>query len=47
MYKQEFLYDKPTTMFKTFFIKYPDIFSKFKVSIRKHVDYGICLPTVP
>ena len=25
---------------------YPEIFSKFKVSIRKHVEDGICLPTV-
>ena len=26
--------------------RYPEIFSKFKVSIRKHVEDGICLPTV-
>ena len=26
--------------------KHPEIFSKFKISIRKHVQDGICLPTV-
>ena len=44
--KQGFLYDKLVTTFKTFCSKYPDIFSKFKVYIKKHVEDGICLPTV-
>lgn len=44
--KQGFLYDKLVTNFKTFCSKYPEIFSKFKISIRKHVEDGICLPTV-
>ena len=44
--KQGFLYDKLVTSFKGFCSRYPEIFSKFKVSIRKHVEDGICLPTV-
>ena len=44
--KQGFLYDKLVANFKTFCSKYPEIFSKFKISIRKHVEDGICLPTV-
>ena len=44
--KQGFLYDKLVTTFKTFCSRYPEIFSKFKISIRKHVQDGICLPTV-
>ena len=32
--------------FKGFCSRYPEIFSKFKVSIRKHAEDGICLPTV-
>ena len=44
--KQGFLYDKLVTSFKGFCSRYPKIFSKFKVSIRKHVEDGICLPTV-
>ena len=44
--KQGFLYDKLVTSFKGFCSKYPEIFSKFKVSIRQHVEDGICLPTV-
>ena len=44
--KQGFLYDKLVTSFKGFCSRYPEIFSKFAVSIRKHVEDGICLPTV-
>ena len=44
--KKGFLYDKLVTNLKIFCNKYPDIFSKFKISIRKHVEDGICLPTV-
>ena len=44
--KQGFLYDKLVTSFKGFCSRYPEIFSKLKVSIRKHVEDGICLPTV-
>ena len=44
--KQGFLYDKLCTTFKRFCSRYPKIFSKFGVSIRKHVEDGICLPTV-
>ena len=44
--KQGFLYNKLVTSFKGFCSRYPEIFSKFKVSIRKHVEDGICLPTV-
>ena len=44
--KQGFLYDKLVATFKTFCSRYPEIFSKFKISIRKHVQDGICLPTV-
>ena len=44
--KQGFLYDKLVTSFKGFCSRYPEIFSKFKMSIRKHVEDGICLPTV-
>jgi hypothetical protein len=44
--KQGFLYDKLVTTFKTFCSRYPEILSKFKVSIKKHVQDGICLPTV-
>ena len=44
--KQGFLYDKLIASFKKFCSRYPDIFSKFKVSVRKHVEEGICLPTV-
>ena len=44
--KQGFLYDKLVTSFKGFCSRYPEIFSKFKVSIRKHAEDGICLPTV-
>ena len=40
-----FLYDKLVTNFKTFCSKY-EIFSKFKISIRKHAEDGICFPTV-
>ena len=39
--KQGFLYDKLVTSFKGFCSRYPDIFSKFAVSIRKHVGDGI------
>ena len=44
--KQGFLYDKLVTSFKGFCSRYPEIFSKFAVSVRKHVEDGICLPTV-
>ena len=44
--KQGFLYDKLVTSFKGFCSRYPEIFSKFGVSNRKHVEDGICLPTV-
>ena len=46
--KQGFLYDKLVTSFKGFCSRYydPEIFSKFAVSIRKHVEDRICLPTV-
>ena len=44
--KQGFLFDKLVTTFKSFCSRYPEIFSKFKISIRKHVQDGICLPTV-
>ena len=44
--KQGFLYDKLISSFKKFCSRYPDIFSKFKVSVRKHVEEGICLPTI-
>ena len=46
--KQGFLYDKLVTSFKGFCSRsqYPEIFSKFGVCIRKHVEDGICLPTV-
>ena len=36
--KQGFLYDKLVTSFKTFSCRYLEIVSKFKVSIRKHVE---------
>ena len=44
--KQGFLYDKLISSFKKFCSRYPDIFSKFKISVRKHVEEGICLPTI-
>ena len=44
--KQGFLYDKLVSSFKRFCSGYPEIFSKFKISIRKQVEDGICLPTV-
>ena len=44
--KQGFLYDKLVTSFKKFCGGYPDIFSKFGVSVRRHVEDGVCLPTV-
>ena len=44
--KQGFLCNKLVINFKTFCSKYPEIFSIFKISIRKHVEDGICLPTV-
>ena len=44
--KQGFLYNKLVPMFKRFCNRYPEIFSKYKVSIRRHVEDGICLPTV-
>ena len=47
--KQGFLYDKlvtTCTSFKGFCSRYPETFFKFGVSIRKHVEDGICLPTV-
>ena len=44
--KQGFLYHKLVNSFKKFCIRYPEIFSKVKVSIRKHVEDGICLHTV-
>ena len=44
--KQGFLYDKLVTSFKGFCSRYLEIFSKFGVSFRKHVEDGICLPTV-
>ena len=43
--KQGFLYNKLVTSFKGFCSRYPEIFSKFKISIRKrHVD-GWDLPS--
>ena len=42
--KQGFLYDKLVTSFKGFCSRYPEVFSKFGVSIRRHVEDGICLP---
>ena len=44
--KQGFLYNKLVYSFKGFCSRYPKIFSKFKMSIRRHVVDGICLPTV-
>ena len=44
--KQGFLYNKLVYSFKGFCSRYPEIFSKFKMSIRRHVVDGICLPTV-
>ena len=44
--KQGFLYNKLASTFKRFCSRYPEIFSKYKVSIRRHVEDGICLPTV-
>ena len=46
LFKQSFLYDKLVTSFRTFCCRYPEIFSKFMVSIRRHVEDGICLPTI-
>ena len=40
------LYDKLVTSFNGFCSRYPEIFSKFKVSIRKHVEDEVCFPTV-
>ena len=44
--KQGLLYHKLVQSFKKFCTRYPEIFFKFKVSIRKHVEDGICPPTV-
>ena len=44
--KQGFHYDKLIFSFKKFSSKYPQIFSKFGVSLRKHIEDGICLPIV-
>lgn len=44
--KHGFLYNKLVISFKRFCSKYPLIFSKFGVSIKKHVEDGICLPSV-
>ena len=44
--KQGFLYNKLVSTFKGFCSRYPEIFSKYKVSIRRYVEDGICLPTV-
>lgn len=44
--KQGFVYEKLVFSFKKFCRKYPHIFSKFGVSLRKHVDDGVCLPLV-
>ena len=44
--KQGFLYNKLVISFKRFLAKYPEIVSKFRVSIKKHVEDSICLPSV-
>ena len=41
-----YIRDQPLEMYCQFCSRYPEIFSKFAVSIRKHVEDGICLPTV-
>ena len=40
--KQGLLYDKLVTIFKKFCSGNPEILSKFGVSIRKHVEDGVC-----
>ena len=44
--KQGYLYNKLLIYFKRFCNKYPNIFTKFGMSVKKHVEDGICLPTV-
>ena len=44
--KQGFLYDKLVTSFKGFCSRYPEILLKLGFSIGKHVEDGICLPTI-
>lgn len=44
--RQGFHYDKLVFNFKKFCRRYPNLFSKFRTSLRKHVVDGICLPTV-
>ena len=42
--KQGFWYDKLCMTFKKFSRRHVSLFSKFNVSLRTHIQQGICLP---